>query len=156
MRGRVLIVEDFTDWRELLGGILGREGHEVEAVSTMQQAQAYLDECGDLDLAILDIRLMETDDANEDGMRLLADIRRRQPFTRVIMVTGHGTMQTQRRAFREFQAFDFFRKEQFDSEEFREGVREAVEIAARERRAWKDQDYIRGHQYDMWQRRHPG
>ena len=96
---------------------------------------------------------MEPDGKNEDGMRLLAEIRQRQSFTRVIMVTGHGTMETQRRAFREFQAFDFFRKEQFDSEEFRDCVREAVEQAAHERKAWKDKDYIRGRRYDMWQRR---
>ena len=44
MRGKVLIVEDFADWRELLGGILSREGHDVAAVSTMHDAQAYLDE----------------------------------------------------------------------------------------------------------------
>jgi two-component system nitrogen regulation response regulator NtrX len=141
MRGKVLIVEDFADWRELLSGILSREGHDVAAVSTIQDAQAYLDECLDLDLAILDIRLVEPEETNEDGMRLLAEIRQRQSFTRVIMVPGHGTMETQRRAFREFQAFDFFRKEQFDSEEFRVGVREA------------DKDYIRGRRYDMWQRR---
>jgi DNA-binding NtrC family response regulator len=156
MRGRILIVEDFGDWRELLSGLLSREGHDVEAVGTIQEAQAYLDECRDLDLAILDIRLVETDESNEDGMRLMADIRQRQSFTRVIMITGHGTMETQRRAFREFQAFDFFRKEQFDSEEFRQSVREAVEQAARERKAWKDSDYIRGHRYDMWQRQQDG
>ena len=60
--------------------------------------------------------------------------------------------ETQRRAFREFQAFDFFRKEQFDSEEFRQAVREAVEQAARERTARKDSDYMRGHHYESWQR----
>jgi two-component system nitrogen regulation response regulator NtrX len=152
VRGKILIVEDFADWRELLGGLLQREGHEVEAVATLQEARDCLDQISDLDLAILDIRLVETDETNEDGMRLLAEIRERQTFTRVIMITGHGTMESQRRAFREYQAFDFFRKEQFDSEEFRQGVREAVEQAARERRAWKGKDYMRGHRYRMWQR----
>jgi two-component system nitrogen regulation response regulator NtrX len=152
VRGKILIVEDFADWRELLSGLLQREGHQVEAVATLQEARDCLDQISDLDLAILDIRLVETDETNEDGMRLLAEIRERQTFTRVIMITGHGTMESQRRAFREYQAFDFFRKEQFDSEEFRQGVREAVEQAARERRAWKGKDYMRGHRYRMWQR----
>jgi DNA-binding NtrC family response regulator len=153
VRGKILIVEDFADWRELLRGLLQREGHETQAVDTLQEAQRYLDGTKDLDLAILDIRLIETDETNEDGMHLLAEIQGRQDFTKVIMITGHGTMETQRRAFREFQAFDFFRKEQFDSEEFRQTVREAVEQAARERRAWKDTDYMRGHRYETWQRR---
>jgi DNA-binding NtrC family response regulator len=153
MRGKILIVEDFADWRELLEGLLQREGHQVEAVATLQEARDYVDQVQDLDLAILDIRLVETDETNEDGFRLLGTIRERQEFTRVIMLTGHGTMESQRRAFREFQAFDFFRKEQFDSEEFRRGVREAVEQAARDRQAWKEHNYMRGHRYETWQRR---
>ena len=152
MRGKILIVEDYADWRELLSGLLQREGHQVEAVATLDEARSYFDSTGDLDLAILDIRLVETDEANEDGLRLLSEIQDLQSFTRVIMITGHGTMETQRRAFREFHAFDFFRKEQFDSAEFREGVREAVEEAARERKAWKEKDYMRGQRYQAWQR----
>jgi DNA-binding NtrC family response regulator len=153
MRGKILIVEDFADWRELLEGLLRREGHEVEAVATLQEARHYIDQAQELDLAILDIRLVETDETNEDGFRLLGTIRERQEFTRVIMLTGHGTMESQRRAFREFQAFDYFRKEQFDSEEFRRGVREAVEQAARDRQVRKEHNYMRGHQYETWQRR---
>ena len=152
MRGRILIVEDFGDWRELLNGLLQREGHQVTAVATLQEAQACIDAANDLDLAILDIRLVETDETNEDGMQLLAEIRERQASTRVIMITGHGTMETQRRAFRDYRAFDFFRKEQFDSEEFRQSVREAVDQAARERQASKDADYMRGHHYQTWKR----
>jgi DNA-binding NtrC family response regulator len=152
MRGNILIVEDFADWRELLVGLLQREGHRVEAVATLQEARDHMGTARDLDLAILDIRLVETDETNEDGMRLLAETRERQAFARVIMITGHGTMERQRRAFREFHAFDFFRKEQFDSEEFRQAVHEAVEEAARERNARKDKDYIRSHRYELWQR----
>jgi two-component system nitrogen regulation response regulator NtrX len=153
MRGKILIVEDYADWRELLSGLLQREGHQVEAVGTLAEAREHIDRTGDLDLAILDIRLVETDETNEDGMRLLSEIQARQGFARVIMITGHGTMETQRKAFREFHAFDFFRKEQFDSQEFREGVREAVEEAARERKAWKGKDYMQGQRYQAWQRK---
>ncbi len=152
MRGRILIVEDFSDWRELLKGLLQREGYEVVGVATLQEARKEIENTKDLDLAILDIRLVETDETNEDGMRLLAEIDERETFTRVIMVTGHGTMETQRRAFREFRAFDFFRKEQFDSVEFRQAVSEAIEQAVRQRRAWKSADYMRGHRYETWQR----
>ena len=152
MRGKILIVEDFTDWRELLRDLLRREGHNVEAVATLQEAQQYLQETGDLDLAILDIRLVEADESNEDGMRLLREIHDNNDFVRVFMITGHGTMELQRKAFREFHAFDFFRKEQFVTDEFRQGVREAVDEANRQRGAQKDRDYIRGHRYELWQR----
>jgi len=152
MRGKILIVEDFSDWRDLLQGILQREGHEVASVATAQAARDYLDESSDLDLAILDIRLVETDESDKEGMRLLAEIHRDHPFTCVVMISGHGTMELQRKAFREFHAFDFFRKEQFASEEFRKTVREAVDQATRSRQAAKDKDYIRGHRFEQWQR----
>jgi DNA-binding NtrC family response regulator len=152
MRGKILIVEDFADWRELLQGLLQREGYDVESTATLQEAQDHIDQAGNLDLAILDIRLVETDETNQDGMWLLGEIRKRRSFTQVIMITGHGTMESQRKAFREFHAFDFFRKEQFDSEEFRQAVSEAVEQATHERRAWKHKDYMRGHHYETWQR----
>jgi len=155
MRGKILIVEDYSDWRELLSGMLQREGHAVQCVSTLEQALTAIQKNTDLDLAILDIRLVETDESNEDGMRLLAEIHSHQAFTRVIMITGHGTMETQRKAFREFKAFDFFRKEQFDSDEFRRAVHEAVEEAARERQNSKDETYMHGHRFQRWQKGKP-
>ncbi len=155
MRGKVLVVDDYADWRELLSGMLEREGHFVETAANLEEALAYIDENKDLDLVILDIRLIETEETNEDGMRLLAEIRKRLSFTRVIMVTGYGTMETQRKAFRDFQAFDFFSKAQFDSEEFRRTFGEAVEQAVRDRQAWKDKEYIRGQHYEMWQHDKP-
>jgi len=152
MRGKVLIVDDYSDWRDMLSGLIEREGHMVEAVGSTEAALAYIDEAKDLDLVILDIRLLETEENNEDGMRLLAEIRKRLSFTRVIMVTGYGTMETQRKAFKEFQAFDFFRKAQFDSDEFRRAFQDAIEQTVRDRKTWKDKEFIRDQNYEMWQR----
>jgi two-component system nitrogen regulation response regulator NtrX len=152
MRGKVLIVDDYADWREMLSGLLEREGHRVETAGTKEAVLAYIDKHQDLDLVILDIRLVETEDNNEDGMQLLADIRKRGSFTRVIMVTGYGTMETQRKAFKEFQAFDFFSKSQFDSDEFRQAFQDAIEQAVRDRKAWKEKKYVRDQRYNSWQR----
>ena len=152
MRGKVLIVDDYSDWRNMLSGLIEREGHLVDSVSTREAALAYIDENKDLDLVILDIRLVETEENNEDGMRLLAEIRKRLSFTRVIMVTGYGTMETQRKAFKEFQAFDFFRKAQFDSDDFRQSFQDAVEQTIRDRKTWKDKEFIRDQKYELWQR----
>jgi two-component system nitrogen regulation response regulator NtrX len=152
MRGKVLIVDDYSDWRDMLSGLIEREGHRVEAVGTWETALAYIDETKDLDLVILDIRLVETEENNEDGMRLLAEIRKRLSFTKVIMVTGYGTMETQRKAFKEFQAFDFFRKGQFDSDEFRRAFQDAIEQSIRERKSWKNKELIHDQHYEMWQR----
>jgi CheY-like chemotaxis protein len=64
MRGKVLIVDDYSDWRDMLSGLIEREGHLVEAVGTGEAALAYIDENKDLDLVILDIRLVETPGGN--------------------------------------------------------------------------------------------
>jgi len=152
MRGKVLIVDDYSDWRDLLSGLIEREGHLVEAAGNWEAALAYINENKDLDLVILDIRLVETEENNQDGMRLLAEIRKRHSFTRVIMVTGYGTMETQRKAFKEFQAFDFFRKAQFDSDEFRRSVQDAVEQSIRDRKNWKDGELIHDQNFELWQR----
>ena len=152
MRGKVLIVEDYTDWRDLLSGMLQREGLDVETAGSLQEAQDFLQKSKDLDLAILDIRLVETDETNEDGLRLLSEIHKKQEFTKVIMITGHGTMEMQRKAFREYKAFDFFRKEQFDSDDFRQGVQEAVQEAARDRQRSRNKDYMHGHRFERWQK----
>ena len=152
MRGKVLIVDDYSDWRNMLSGLLEREGHQAEVVGTLDAALTYISENNDLDLVVLDIRLVETEENNEDGMHLLAEIRKRLPFTRVIMVTGYGTMETQRRAFRDFQAFDFFSKAQFDSEEFRRSFQEAIELSIRDRKAWKDKKFVRDQKFERWQR----
>ena len=152
MRGKVLIVDDYTDWRGLLSGLLEREGHLVKAVATKEKALAYIDENKDLDLAVLDIRLVDVDESNEDGIRLLAEIHNRLSFTRVIMVTGYGTMETQRKAFKQYRAFDFFSKAQFDSEEFKKAFQDAIEQATRDRQFWKDKEIARGQQYQNWQR----
>jgi DNA-binding NtrC family response regulator len=152
MNGKLIIVEDYGDWRELLTGMLQREGHDVQTAATLEEARQLLDENKDVDVAILDIRLIETDESNEDGMMLLAEVRQLQPFARVIMITGHGDMETQRKAFREFRAFDFFRKEQFDSDEFRQTVQEAVEEAARERQGARDKNYMHSHRFERWRR----
>ena len=156
MRGKVLIVDDYGDWRGLLGGLLEREGHRVHAVATKQEALAYIDENKDLDLAVLDIRLVDMDETNQDGIHLLAEIRKRLSFTRVIMITGYGTMETQRKAFKQYQAFDFFSKARFDSEEFKEAFQEAIEQTWRDRQSWKDKEYARGQRFASWQRKKSG
>jgi hypothetical protein len=68
------------------------------------------------------------------------------------MVTGYGTMETQRKAFKQYRAFDFFSKAQFDSEEFKKAFQEAIEQATRDRQFWKDKEIARGQQYQNWQR----
>ena len=77
------MVDDDPEICTLLGMVLGREGHQVDAVGEADQALAMLGE-GRHDLVILDVTL-----GNADGRDVLAAIRRTGDLP-VIMLSGRG------------------------------------------------------------------
>ena len=81
--GRLLVVDDDPDLRDMLGRLLVAEGYEVDKASTGAEALKAL---GDrrADLVILDVVL-----AAEDGFEVLAAIRRSSNVP-VILLTGRG------------------------------------------------------------------
>ena len=52
------------------------------------------------DLALVDMRLDETDEANAQGLDLAEEIRRRWPTIRIIIITDYGTLESVRRAMK--------------------------------------------------------
>ena len=44
-------------------------------------------------VAVLDVRLDESDEDNIDGLLLMEDIRRKWPTTAVIILTGYATVE---------------------------------------------------------------
>jgi DNA-binding response OmpR family regulator len=84
MSQRILVVDDEAQIRELLGIYLKKQGYEVISAATAEETLKLLEE-GPMDLVVLDIGL-----ANEDGLKLLADIKKAHPALRVVMLTGMG------------------------------------------------------------------
>jgi len=80
----ILIVDDEAQIRELLSAYLQKQGYRVSAASKSEEALQFLKQTP-VDLAVLDIGL-----ANEDGLRLLAQIKVGYPGVRVVMLTGLG------------------------------------------------------------------
>jgi signal transduction histidine kinase len=83
---RVLLVEDHHDGRELMRAVLERDGHQVEAVGSLGEAFARLDEgAGDsaFDVVVTDLGLPDG-----SGWELVARARARWPGLRVGVVTG--------------------------------------------------------------------
>jgi len=100
---QILIVDDERSIRTSLSGILQDEGYQVVAVGSSTEALATLQESLP-DLVILDIWLPD-----KDGLVTLEEIKRHWPHLAVIMISGHGTIETAVRATK-LGAYDFIEK----------------------------------------------
>jgi DNA-binding response OmpR family regulator len=84
MSQRILVVDDEPQIRELLAIYLKKQGYEVFSAATAEETLQQLEKTP-VDLVVLDIGL-----ANEDGLKVLADIKKARPDLRVVMLTGMG------------------------------------------------------------------
>jgi CheY-like chemotaxis protein len=80
----VLIVEDDSGVRELVGTVLERKGYHVTRVERPSQALAVAESPRRIDLAIVDVILPE-----QRGDELAAELRRVRPDLRVLFMSGH-------------------------------------------------------------------
>ncbi|MBK7919345.1 MAG: response regulator transcription factor [Chloroflexi bacterium] len=101
--GKILLVDDETNIREGLKAVLHKDGHEVQDVPTGAEALALLATFA-AEVAVLDIRM-----PGMTGTELLATLKMRWPSLAVIMLTGHGTLETAITAVKEG-AFDYLLK----------------------------------------------
>lgn len=87
--GRILIVEDDRDSREILGSVVARDGHAAEAVGDGPAALDALEHAA-YDLVLLDISM-----PGMDGFDVLRHLRRHKPANAlpVMMMTGLGERQ---------------------------------------------------------------
>jgi two-component system nitrogen regulation response regulator NtrX len=100
---RILVVDDEAGVRSSLQGILEDEGYRVDTVESAEAALARLAP-GRYDLVLLDIWL-----PSMDGIAALARIRERDPDAAVIMISGHGTIETAVKAI-QLGAYNFVEK----------------------------------------------
>ncbi len=99
----VLIVDDEPAIQSALRGVLEDEGYRVTAVGSGAEAIGVVgDEAPDV--VFLDIWM-----PGLDGLDTLAEIKRVRPETAVVMISGHGTIETAVKATR-LGAYDFIEK----------------------------------------------
>lgn len=119
----ILVVDDESDIRDLVSGILQDEGYttRVAADGTTALATIKRRQPG---LVILDVWL---GDSERDGLKILEIIKRDHPFVPVLMISGHGTIETAVTAIKKG-AYDFIEKP-FQSERLLMIVNRALEAA---------------------------
>src|SRR5207344_713935 len=103
MKPTILVVDDEPGVRSALSGVLRDEGYTVEAVPS---GEACLDRVtrGGVDLILLDVWL-----PGIDGLATLARLRERQVDAQVVLISGHGNIESAVRAIK-MGAFDFVEK----------------------------------------------
>ncbi len=90
MANDILVVDDEADIRELVAGILSDEGHGTRTASDSNSALAAIRDRRPT-LVFLDIWLQGS---AMDGLEILAEIKKLHPELPVVMISGHGTIET--------------------------------------------------------------
>ena len=103
MKPTVLIVDDEAGVRSALGGVLRDEGYAVDAVDSGEACLERVTRAA-FDAIILDIWL-----PGMDGLATLARLRERRVDAPVVMISGHGNIESAVRAIK-MGAFDFVEK----------------------------------------------
>src|SRR5712672_2785032 len=119
----ILIVDDEEDIRGLVAGILEDEGHGARLARDSDQAIAAI-EARRPQLILLDIWLQGS---KLDGLQLLEAIKREHPSVPVVMISGHGNIETAVTAIK-LGAYDFIEKP-FKADRLLLVVERAIEAA---------------------------
>jgi len=121
MANEILIVDDNSDIRQLIAGILRDKGFEVREAANFNQALLEIKKKLP-DLAVIDVKL---DKGDNDGIELLTSIKKIDKDVPVIMISGHANVQMAVDALK-LGAFEFIQKP-FSSERLLDFVNRGIE-----------------------------
>lgn len=85
---KLLVVDDEKDFVEMFSLRLEEAGHSVSSVFTGKDCLSVLKK-NDFDVVILDIKM-----PGMDGIDTLREIKQKHPIVEVILLTGHGSVDT--------------------------------------------------------------
>lgn len=123
----ILIVDDESDIRRLIKGILEDEGYKTRGAEGAKQAYEEIEKARP-DLIVLDIWLQGSE---QDGLQILSKIKKDHPYIPVLMISGHGTIETAVSSIKQG-AYDFIEKP-FKADRLLVMVKRALEASALQR-----------------------
>ena len=127
MAAEILVVDDEADIRELVGGILQDEGFLVRTAANSADALAAVRTRAPR-LVVLDVWLKGSE---LDGLGILSVLKEMDPLLPVVVISGHGTVETAVEAIRRG-AYDYLEKP-FKAEKLLVTIQRALENAALKR-----------------------
>jgi DNA-binding NtrC family response regulator len=93
-KGSILVIDDEDEIREGLEALLTSEGFQVSSAGTGEAGLQKLED-HPYDLMLLDVSLPD-----RNGLELLREIRRRDPYLSIILITAYGSIDMARAAFK--------------------------------------------------------
>lgn len=117
--GFLLLVDDEEAFVSTLAKRLIKRDYKIITAYSGEIAIDQLDKNSDVEVVILDVKM-----PGMDGIETLREIKRKYPLTEVIMLTGHGTIETAIEGMK-LGAFDYLLKP-CDTDELLNKVNEAV------------------------------
>jgi len=133
LAGRILLIEDHAPSREIMKKALEKVGHFVADFPAGREALTHLRQGNEVDVIITDLMM-----PGMDGMEVLREIKGVDPTLGVIVVTGHGTVESAVEAMKSG-ADDFVQKPVNTAE-----LRKRVEAAIQKRLLMKEVEELRG------------
>ena len=121
MTKEILVIDDNLDIRQLISGILKDKGFSVREAANFDQAIVEINKKLP-DVAIIDVKL---DKGDNDGIELLAHIKKKDDDVPVIMISGHANVQMAVDSLKSG-AFEFIQKP-FSSERLLNFLNRAIE-----------------------------
>jgi two-component system OmpR family response regulator len=100
---RILVVDDEEDFLETLVNRLNRRGMSAQGALSGREALKMMEE-KEFDVVVLDVRM-----PGMDGLEVLREVKNRWPFVEVILLTGHGSVESGIEGMR-LGAFDYVMK----------------------------------------------
>lgn len=122
---KVIVVDDQFNWRELIRKALG----DICNLTMFEAYEGALNalERESFDLAILDIRLVDEDDFNVQGIALLRKLREGSPLSRVVLLSGYVD-QIRPKIFDTYKPDAVFEKGlSFSRDAFKDKIKELIE-----------------------------
>lgn len=85
---RIMVVDDEPDFVELFVNRFRKRGLDVVGVHSGHEALEFLKD-HDMDVVVLDVKM-----PGMDGIETLKEIKKRYPGVEVVMLTGHGSVES--------------------------------------------------------------
>ena len=133
----VLVVDDQENWRRALDALLKREFNVTLAVSFEEAVEKVMVQDPPFHVVVTDMRLIDRISNNVDGLKLAGHLNALGDTTKVIVVTGYGSVKTATQAIRDLAVYNYLEKspsgEPFNRAEFLKTVRDAASEAEKQR-----------------------